>query len=252
MGAFLGKGIVQVAPINATTSALSGAWVDLGEVENFSPGADITAIEKYTSRDSSNALIARVETQINTKIALTLIEPNTDNLQIIQRASIASVAASPITDESVVVTGLVAGDYIFSKYPIGTLTSIKDSAGSPATLTGGGTDYTVIDLDYGQVQLVNVAGYTQPFKFNYTPPAHSEAVLFGSSPNFYRVRIDGINIVDSLKFTFVYRKVRFSPATEFPLIGTDFATYPLEGAALRDENAISDAQGPYGYFVSGL
>lgn len=252
MGVFIGRGIVYAAPVSSSTGYITGPYVDLGEVENFAPGADIQTIEKRTSRDSSNALIARIETQIDSKLTLVLNEPSTTNLIYVLRGDSYSVAASPITDENTRATGLVAGDYIYTKHPIGTWTSLKDSAGSPATLVEN-TDYQVVDLDYGQIKLLSVSGDTQPYTANYTPQAYTGVTALTNNPVYYRIRIDGINLVDSTKFIAEYYKVRLSPATEFPLIGTDFAQYTLEGAALADTTKASDAQlGRYGRFIQGL
>lgn len=252
MGVFIGKGIVYAAPVDSTTGHITGAYVDLGEVENFTPGADIQTIEKRTSRDTSNALIARVETQIDSNLSLVLNEPSVANLKYILRGDSYSQAASAITGENTRATGLVANDYIYTKHPIGTWTNLKDSAGSPATLVNN-TDYQVVDADYGQIKMLNVSGFTQPFTADYTPQAYTGVRALMASPLFYRIRIDGINLVDSLKFIAEYYKVRLSPATEFPLIGTDFAQYTLEGAALKDETKTSDAiLGSYGRFIQGL
>lgn len=252
MGVFIGRGIVYAAPIDTTTGHITGAYVDLGEVENFTPGADIQTIEKRTSRDSSNALIARVETQIDSNLTLVLNEPNLNNLKYILRGDQYTQAASAITGENTRATGLVAGDYIYTKHPIGTWTALKDSAGSPATLVED-TDYEVVDADYGQIKLLSVSGDTQPYKADYTPQAYSGVRALMTSALHYRIRIDGINLVDSLKFIAEYYKVRLSPATEFPLIGTDFAQYTLEGAALADSTKTSDAiLGSYGRFIQGL
>jgi hypothetical protein len=252
MGVFIGRGIVYAAPVDATTGHITGGYVDLGEVENFAPGADIQTIEKRTSRNSSNGLVARIETQINSKLTLVLNEPNTDNLVYILRGDQYTQAASPITDENLRATGLVAGDYLYTKHPIGTWTSLKDSAGSPATLVEN-TDYEIVDADYGQIKLLNVSGDTQPYKANYTPQAYTGVRALMTDPLYYRIRIDGINLVDSTKFIAEYYKVRLSPATEFPLIGQDFAQYTLEGAALADSTKTSDSVlGSYGRFIQGL
>lgn len=252
MGVFIGRGVVSAAPVDATTGNPTGPYVDLGEVENFSPGSDIQTLEKRTSRDSSNALIARIETQINSKLSLVLNEPVLANLKHILRADTYTQAASAITGENLIATGIVANDVLYTKFPIGSLSAVKDSAGSPATLTNG-THYSVVDASYGKIKFLNVTGFTQPFKVDYTPVAHSGVRTLMQSPSYYRVRIDGINLVDSLKFICEFYKVRLSPATEFPLIGTDFAQYTLEGAALLDSNKTSDAiLGSYGRFIQGL
>lgn len=249
---FIGRGIVYAAPVDSTTGHVTSNYVDLGEVENFSPGADIQTLEKRTSRDSSNALIARIETQIDSKLTLVLNTPNTENLVLIVRGSSYTVAASPITNENTRATGLVAGDYIYTKHPIGTFTALKDSAGSPATLVLN-TDYEIVDADYGQIKLLVVSGDTQPYTADYTPQAYTGITALTTAPVYYRIRIDGINLVDSTKFIAEYYKVRLSPATEFPLIGTDFAQYTLEGAALADTTKTSDPQlGSYGRFIQGL
>lgn len=252
MGVFIGRGIVLAAPVDPTTGNVNGAWVDLGEVENFAPGADIQTLEKRTSRDSSNALIARIETQIDGKLTLVLNEPNVANLKYILRGDSYSQAASAITGENTFATGLVANDLLYTKHPIGTLTAVKDSAGSPATLTLG-THYSLSDAGYGKIKLLNVTGFTQPFKIDYTPQAYTGVRALMQAANYLRVRIDGINLVDSLKFICEYYKVRVSPSTEFPLIGTDFAQYTLEGAFLKDETKTADPiLGSYGRFIQGL
>lgn len=249
---FIGRGIVYAAPVDSTTGYITSNYVDLGEVENFAPGADIQTLEKRTSRDSSNALIARIETQIDSKLTLVLNTPNTENLVFILRGDTYTQTASPITGEDLKATGLVAGDYLFTKHPIGTWTALKDSAGSPATLVLN-TDYEIVDNDYGQIKLLNVSGDTQPYKADYTPQAYTGVRALMTSPVYYRIRINGINLVDSTKFICEFYKVRLSPATEFPLIGTDFAQYTLEGAALADSTKTSDSVlGTYGRFIQGL
>jgi hypothetical protein len=254
MGVFIGKGIVTAAPVDAATGALTGGYLDLGEVDNFQPGADIQTIEKRTNRDMTNALIARVETQINPTLVLALNEPTVENLKHILRGLKYSVTATPIVGEPVSggVGTLAVGDFVYTKHPIQTWTALKDSAGTPATLVNN-TDYKVVDNALGKLQILGLGSYVLPLKADYTPRAYSGVTALAAALQYYRVRIDGVNLVDGLKFFAEYYKARFPPADNFPLIGEDFAQYTLNGAVLADPTKAADAVlGQYGRFIQGL
>lgn len=253
MSAFIGKGIVRVALVNPITAALKGPYIDLGEVENFEPGADVQSLEKRTSRDTSNALIAYVETQLNSSINLTLVEPNTVNLALILRGEKVTKASATVTDEvlhDAAQLTVVNNDVLFTKYPINAITNVKDSAGSPATVTG--SKYERVEGSQFGVKFLDVATYVQPFKITYTRQAHDIVKVFEAAVANYRVVIENVNLVDGEVQMVEYYNCRLSPAPRFGLITEEFATFPLEGRALAVPGFSSDADlGKYGRVIRG-
>lgn len=252
MAVFIGRGIVIVAEVDETTGDIKGGWYDLGEVSNYAPGAQTQRLDKFTNRDGTNALVASVETQINTNLSLTIEEPNADNLRLIVRGEKVSVSSTAVTNEVLHAGTVAVGNFLVTKYPVLSGLVIKDSAGSPATLVNN-TDYSVVDLTQGKIKILNLGTYVQPLKADYTRKAQTTVPVFNAGAKAWRVRIDGINLVDNAKFMAEYYRVRVNPSQSFPLIGQQFSEFVLEGAAIADTTKASDATlGQYGRIIQGL
>ena len=253
MSAFIGKGIVRVAPVDPVTAALKGGYIDLGEVENYEPGAEVQSLEKRTSRDVSNALIAYVETQINSSLNITLVEPNTANLALIVRGEKVTKNSATVTDEVLHDADeytVVDDDVLYTKYPITSITNIKDSNGTPATVTG--SKYERVTGSQFGIRMLDVAGYTQPFTVTYVRQAHDIVKILEADVKNYRVVIENINLVDGEVQMIEYYNCRLSPSARFGLITEEFASYPLEGRALAVPGFDSDADlGKYGRIIRG-
>jgi len=115
MAVFIGRGIVIVAEVDETTGDIKGGWYDLGEVSNYAPGAQTQRLDKFTNRDGTNALVASVETQINTSLALTIEEPNADNLRLIVRGEKVSVSSTAVTNEVLHAGTVAVGTFLVTK-----------------------------------------------------------------------------------------------------------------------------------------
>lgn len=252
MAVFIGRGIVLAAEVNETTGALVGGYFDLGEVDAFTPGAQTQRIEKFTNRDTTNAIVASIETQINTQLSLTLNEPNVDNLRLIVRGEKVTSTSASVVNE-VLHGGMVAvGQFLTTKLPVLSSLVIKDSAGSPATLVLN-TDYSVVDLTLGKIKILNLGSYVQPLTASYTSKTVTVVPVFNAGAKAWRIRIDGVNLVDNAKLIAEYYRVRVNPAQNFPLIGAQFAEFQLEGAAIADTTKVSDSVlGQYGRIIQGL
>jgi hypothetical protein len=123
--------------------------------------------------------------------------------------------------------------------------TVKDSGSTPATLVSG-TDYKVYP-EQGAIELLNVTGFTQPFKVDYSYGAAKRLAMFKTAQPEVWLRFDGLNTADSNKRVIVdlYRVV-LNPTKDFSLIGDDIQKFELDGRVLAD---LSKADtGPLGMF----
>jgi hypothetical protein len=114
---------------------------------------------------------------------------------------------------------------------------VKDSAGSPATLTLT-TDYIVLDAEAGLIQLVNVGGYTQPFKVSYSYSAQKRITALSSTDKFWSLFMKGINTVNNDDMTARLFKLRFSPAETLALLQSEFGRLQLNGKASKSGEGV--------------
>lgn len=243
----IGKGPLLVAERDA--SGNPGALEDVGEVMI---SVEITKEYKSnsTTRNDINHVDAHVPVSQEVKGTLTLKEPTALNLEKILHGTKTVYAGGTVTAQAFP-TGIVAGET--HRLPgfkgIASALTIVDSAGSPTTLVLG-TDYTV-DLSYGTVTFISVAGKTQPFKASYTmAPATRNSILTKRVINKY-LRFHGINIGNNdgpRKFLEELYDCTLMPAQKFEPKGEDFATYEIPFVCLADPNksATDNELGQYG------
>ena len=85
----------------------------------------------------------------------------------------------------------MVGDRYFLAHPKVSALVVKDSAGTPATLTLG-THYTA-DTDFGAIQFLDTTGLTAPFKASYTYGAVTEIGIFTQPLPERFLRLEGVN-----------------------------------------------------------
>lgn len=115
-------------------------------------------------------------------------------------------------------SGIAVGEkHFLPGHPIGvTAVTIHDSAGTPDTLDAG-TDYE-LDADFGTVKFLNVTGFTQPFKANYTKPAIKSVSIASTVPGEKFIFFRGINIADEEKpVALEMYRARLSPSKQLSL-----------------------------------
>lgn len=155
----------------------------------------------------------------------------------------AAVGAGTITAVSLG-SGLAVGDWVKipGDYRDITLTFIKDSAGSPATLVNG-TDYQ-IDLAAGMVKILNLGSYTQPFKITGTSGAGTGVGLLNERKGEKWLRFKGINVADGdNSVTMDLYKVQIMPTKALQLLasGNEPTQFEIEFEALKDTTKSSTA-----------
>lgn len=220
---FKGAGIVYFFEINATTGVVKNGGVDIGEVSEFSIGTDIQRVEKFSKRDCNNTRIADLETQTSMSLTMTMDEVTATNLQFLMRAANSSVSAAAQTDEVLNEgTTIVAGDYLQTKYPFGSITSLKDSATPTANTLVLNTDYEITSAQHGIIKMLSVSGDTQPYKATYTNTLHTSSAILTSSAKYYQVCLAGTNCATNEYVNVTLWKVRSFPASQIDLLSDDF------------------------------
>ena len=234
---FSGQGPVFVAPVN--NSGVIGKMFDLGNLESFTFGFEPNVITDKESKSGNRLVAARIETELAAKISIVLKEPNIENIEAIYRAARVTNAGASVTDEINSQSGQVAGGFLITKFQNISAITVKDSAGSPATLSLG-THYEISSAAFGRIKLLDVTGFTQPFKVSYTYASRVVVPLFNSTQANYFVHMEGINTVDSTKFLAEFYKGRFSPPADFALLQDEFGRFTMEGELQIDSNRESD------------
>ena len=196
----------------------AGKLENLGDFPMFSLSATAEYAENYNSRGRFKVRDVRFARQVTMAGKITIKDATAKNLAKLLYGAVNTLTGATTTDEpfprSDCANGemdLVPGVSIPSAL---SAFSIKDSAGTPATLSLT-TKYTV-DLDNGIVTWVDVAGYTQPFKATYTQ-ANRELVSFArnaaADDEYYAVLV-GENAANNYEKTkVVLYRVSISPGS---------------------------------------
>lgn len=207
------------------------------------PKCDVSLATDSESRKESysgNRLTsAYLQKGTDVTIALTLNWANAENMVLGLYGTAIAVTAGTATDE-VLPTGLVIGDVVALNHGgISTLV-VKDSTGSPVTLTPG-TDYSIESANGGTVKILNLGSFVQPFKASYAYTASADVTMFTSAPPERYLLLDGINTIDNSPVRLRLYRTRFNPLTTLPLINDSFGTIELSGAVLFDNEAAVDS-----------
>lgn len=242
MGVAKYSGIVALAKVNPLTGVPKTGFYDVGEVDALEFGFNSSRIEKYSKRDCNNGLIASLETQIDTNFSITMAEPTKKNLEAMLRGTAPTVASATVTDEPLHegVT-VVNGEFLYTKRPFSSLTNVKDSAGSPATLVLN-TDYEVADAKTGKIKILNVGSYTQPFKATYVSAVYEPVPFLNAAAEFWWLAFSGVNCATLEKVKIDLYKVQFNPVAQFAVLADQFNAFQLAGKLFSDATKNADAK----------
>jgi hypothetical protein len=241
---YRGQGKVWMGTRDASGNPQNLRWV--GNCPEAKIGLELTTIEHKESWSGQNLTDARMDTEKKASLSLTLESIQKENLQLCFRGSVTTVAAgSAITGEvlGAGVTTLAVGDLLKFAKRAATAVTIKDSTGTPKTLTNN-VNYR-LNATAGAIEILDLTTggpFTGPLKADYTPGATTELGLFttGSVPYFFF--IEGLNTADSNNPVLIdLYKVLIDPSKQFDLITDDYAKFPIEGSVLMDDLKPSNA-----------
>lgn len=241
MAYFSGQGKIFIAPVDIITGAV-GAYRAIGNVPEFSIEMDSDQVdhnESMTGLRTKDATLVRAK---SLTFSGQLEDWDEKNVAWATNGRVKSITGGSKTNEASP-TGLVAGSIWALKGQGVSAVTITDSAGSPVTVD---TDDYVVNAEFGTITMVNVTGYTQPFKAAYTDSSTTAVTLLSDDSQIYALRFEGINTVNQQKVLLELYRTQKSPTGTVPLIQEDFGQITIQGDALSDTTKTVD--GNFGLF----
>jgi hypothetical protein len=240
---FSGQGDILLAKRN--TAGNPGAFWMVGNAPKFEVTPSIERREHQESRSGSRLVDKVQSTTKGGAVSITIEDIRRDNVALLLSGSKVTLGSGSYTAGSpdTFPSGLVVGSIVKLARPNASTIVIKDSAGTPATLTLG-THYRVLDAAHGLVEILSLGALVQPFKAEYSYAA-TEAVtaLTANDDDEYFLYFAGVNTEGSpdQKIGFTIYRVVFDAAELLALITADQGSFDLAGRILRDEARSADA-----------
>jgi len=220
-----------------------------GNVADLKLSLKTDVLEHYESQSGQRSLDHRMIKSKSATINLAIEEFTKENLALALYGTQVATTGGSVTDESVGGAAPVVGDRYFLAHPKVSTLVVKDSAGTPATLTLG-THHTA-DTDFGAIQFLDTASFTAPFKASYAFGDVSEIGIFTQPLPERYLRLEGLNTAqDNAKVLVELYRVAFDPLKELALISNEYNKFELEGSLLADSTKDYDAVlGQFGRIV---
>lgn len=237
MQSFSFQGKVYLGP--RLVGGKPGALIWVGDAPKCDVALQTEAEDQKESYSGNRLTSARLQKGNTASVSLTLNWANSHNLALGLYGTELTVSSGSVTAEALP-SGLVAGDSVVLNHGGVSALVIKDSSGTPATLTAG-TDYELDSANGGVVKILNVGSYTQPFKADYAHTASADVTMFTAAAPERYLFLDGINTVDGSPVRLRLYKVRFDPSSSIPCINDGFGQLELNGSVLYDSEAAVDA-----------
>lgn len=177
-------------------------------------------------------------TEKSAQVSLTLEDFTLENLALGLYGQAADRAGGTVSGEDL---GSPASNAVVKlKNPKVSGVVIRDSAGTPNTLVAG-TDYDILDADYGLIQFYDLTGFTLPLSADYSYGQYSDVVMFTQPPPLRRVLANLVNTADgNAKYQVEIYRVQFDPISNFGLISDELAQIELNGKVLVDASVTPD------------
>lgn len=246
MAYFSGRGKLYVYTRDTLGNPQAGRWV--GNVPELKVAFSTERIVHMESYSGQNLQDVNIQKSTECSVSFILEDFSKENLALALYGTALSVSSGvAITAEKLGgtpdVTSLAVGQSFVAAKRNGTSVVVKDSTGSPKTLTLN-TNYT-LDAASMTIVLTDVTTggpFVGPLKVDYTPGASTEVGMFSATPVDLFLRFVGMNKVDSSKAVTVdlYR-VSLDPTSDFNLLTEELSQMPLAGTALVDSTKASTA-----------
>jgi hypothetical protein len=242
MAYFSGQGRVYIGQRDSNGNPLALRW--LGNVPELKIQLKTETMEHKEAYSGQRFTDLQLIKSKDGEFSTTVEDFNLENLELTLYGQTSTVTAGTVTNEALPSGAVAGGLYLLANQFVSAVT-VKDSNGSPATLAAG-TDYKV-HAEQGAIELLNVTGFTQPFKVDYSYGAVKRLAMFKTAQPEVWLRFDGLNTADINKRVIVdlYRVV-LNPTKDFSLIGNDLQKFDLSGRVLAD--LTKSETGPLGLF----
>ena len=213
------------------------------------------AVEELTHKESYSglrAIDARIDTELNSSVNLTVDDFKETNLELASRGEASALAGSTVTAEQV----------LSGAPSLNTLYAVKGATGrvTAFSLTDNGSPISTTKYSWdasGVFQFSDVAGMTGPIAATFTNAASRQIGVFKTAAPEIWIRMIGKNTAvntpggtDFERLIVDAFKVRLSPAETISLISDEFNTLQFTGSALADSTrAQSDPEGQFARFI---
>jgi hypothetical protein len=245
---FSSQGVIQLGARAADGTVKT--FFDIGNAPKISVSLKTDVEEIKESYSGHRLLMARLEKGKSAEISMELHNFDKRTIEVLLRGTQTHVVSGTVTAEAMQ-SGMAVGDIYRTAKPFISTVVIKDSAGTPATLAYG-TDYT-LDADAGLVRLLNVTGFTQPFKVDYAYAGADVNAMFVTAQQEYTVFFSGVNTANADKPVLVelYRTI-FDPAENIDFISDNVNTFTIKGSLLIDstKSASDPTLGQFGRIMT--
>lgn len=234
-----GQGKLYIGTRDALGNPQALRWV--GNCPELKVGFQVDNIEHKESYSGQSLTDLKIPKGKSTSLNFTLEEPNKENLAMVLYGTALSVAASTAIVDEVLggtpnITVLAIGQVFVGAKRNASAVTLKDSTGTPKTLTLG-VNYTHEPIS-NTITLLDVTTggpFVGPLKLSYTPGISTEVAMFNVAASDLFLRFVGMNMADSGKIvTCDLFKVNLNPLKELALITDDLAQFQIEGSALLD------------------
>jgi len=226
------QGRVYLAPRDANGNPT--VFRDVGNVSSLELQPQTQTVEHYESQSGQRLQDGRLIIRKTMTLRAVFEEWSMENLALSLYSTSTNIASGSVTGETFP-NGISNGDIVRLQYTDVSSLVIKDSAGTPATLTLN-TDYEIVSAKHGTVKFLNTAGFTQPFKADYSYGGGTRIAMFDTAPQEVWLKVDGINTAEADKpiLAELYRVI-FDPPGAMQMIHNEgYGPLELTGSALYD------------------
>lgn len=237
-----------------TSSGVKTGAAFLGNVELLELVGSVEYADKRGFVDSSNPLLARVETSRTLEVNLTLGEYKRFNLALALFGvdSAFTQTAAPVVGESLVLAspGSLQGRVYYTAKRNITAVTLKDDG---VAVTNSAANY-VVDAQSGAIYITpgGTVADGSALTVDYTPTAAIasdglDLVTLGNASTINgELRFVGDPLNGKVQELTLW-KVQISPAGAVGFITEEFAAYPLKGTVLAD--SVNHPSAPYGQLI---
>jgi hypothetical protein len=249
MGLWSGQGPVFWSNRDANGDPIAPfTW--FGNAPTFEFGMGVEELTHKESYSGLRAIDARIDTELNSTVNLTVDDFRETNLELATRGEASALAGNTVTAEQVLAGAPALNTLYAVAGATGRVTSFAlTDNGSPIATTKYSWDAS------GVFQFSDVAGMTGPIAATYTNAAARQIGVFKRAAPEIWVRMIGKNTAvnsgtDFERLIVDAFKVRLSPAETISLISDEFNTLAFTGSALADPaRAQSDPEGQFARFI---
>lgn len=242
---FSGQGKCYLATV---TAGVPGVFRYVGNCPVLNVAIETDVIDHKESTSGQRLTDLRIIRGKTAKFSFTIEEFEKKNLALALYGADSIITGSTVTNEAF--PTVAVGDFVKTAKQDLSAIVVKDSAGTPATLTLN-THYEITSAKHGTIKSLNLASFTQPFKIDYTYATATNVNILTQGFTDRWVKFDGLNTVDTNKATLIeLYKVNFDPVAQLDLINDDIMKFELSGGALYDSTKEADAVlGQFGRMV---